>query len=65
MVTIRSAILSDASALAEVKGAASDGHDLDPLHFAELIERHHGLIYLAEVAGSQDGDVIGRSPHAG
>jgi ribosomal protein S18 acetylase RimI-like enzyme len=52
-VTIRPATLADASALVEVKGAAaSDAHELDPSHFAELIERHPGLIYLAEVAGA-------------
>jgi ribosomal protein S18 acetylase RimI-like enzyme len=72
MVTIRPATDSDASALAGVNAAASDARDLDQSHFAELIERHPGLIYLAEAAASVVGyfallraahpSVTGRNP---
>jgi ribosomal protein S18 acetylase RimI-like enzyme len=58
MVSIRIAIDSDAASLAVVHAAASGSRELSPTHFAELVEQHAGLIYLAEGNGSVVGFLV-------
>lgn len=58
MISIRIAIGSDAAALAAVHAAASGSREINPTRYAELIEQHAGLTYLAEANGSVLGFLI-------
>lgn len=58
MVSIRIAIDSDAASLAVVHAAASGSRELSPTHYAELVEQHAGLVYLAEVNDSVVGFLV-------
>ncbi len=71
--SVRSAVASDASALASVTAAisatvpaSSDGHAqslpaLGAAHYADLIGKHAGQVYVAEVHGSVVGYLVLRS----